>query len=64
MIEFRVEYKQSGNTEWLLDDVFDSLGEAMDYTTREALVETGYDHRILKHIRAEVLLVHALENFE
>lgn len=63
MIEFRVEYKQVIDKEWVLDEVFESLGEAMDYIAREALIETDYDHRIVKSVHAELAVINALRDY-
>ena len=65
MIEFRVEYKRPSDRIWTLDDVYESLGEAMDSMTRESLIDTGLEHRIVmvEFVQAEVALVRALEEF-
>ena len=65
MIEFRVEYKQPSETLWELDDLFESMEEAVEYMTQESLIDTCYDHRIVmvKFVQAEVALVRAMENF-
>ncbi len=65
MIEFRVEYKQPSETVWELDELFESMGEAMDHMTRESLIETIYDHRIVvvKFVQAEVAVVRAMEDY-
>ena len=65
MIEFRVEYKRPSETLWELDDLFESMEEAVDYMARESLIDTCYDHRIVmvKFVQAEVALVRAIEEF-
>ena len=47
---------------WLLEDEFDSLGEAMDHATQEALVYTGHEHRILCRYTEEVLTIPRLKD--
>ena len=47
---------------WLLEDEFDSLGEAMDHATREALIYTEHEHRILCRYTEEVLTIPRLED--
>ncbi len=65
MIEFRVEYKQPSETLWELDELFESMGEAMDHITRESLIDTFLDHRIVvvRFVQAEVAIVRALEDY-
>jgi hypothetical protein len=47
---------------WLLEDEFDSLGEAMDHATREALIYTEHEHRILCRYTEEVLTIPRLKD--
>ena len=61
MSEFRVEFKAPNESYWALDETFESLGEAMDFMTREALIEKWYEHRIVKVV--EVLAIPPLEGF-
>ena len=61
MNEFRVEFKLPSESYWALDETFESLGEAMDYATRESLVEKWHEHRIVKTTEIEVLVIPPME---
>ena len=63
MIEFRVEYRGSGDAKWRLDEAFENLSEAMDFITRESLLEKWYQHRIVKTTEIEVLAIPPLAEF-
>lgn len=46
---YQVEFRNHKNPTWpawSLDEEFESLGEAMSYTTSEALENTNFEHRI------------------
>lgn len=47
----------------LLEDEFDSLREAIDWATDNALVYTGYEHRVLYFQMEEVLTIPVLEEY-
>ncbi len=62
--EFRLEYRRPSDRLWTIDGTYESLGEAMESMTRESLIDTGFEHRVVKFVEAEVALVRALDGFE
>ena len=59
MKTFRVEYRCSSDRRWGLDAEFESLGEAMQHLTSEALCESGFDHRLVQGEAVEIAHIKA-----
>ena len=47
--------------EWIEDDRFDSLGEAMDHIASECLRSIKYEHRVVRTGMEELVRIPALE---
>ena len=60
-MKYQVEYRNDKQPSWLLDDVFESLGEAMSYATSEALENTDFEHRVTMQVT--VMMYPPLEDF-
>ena len=61
-MKYQVEYRKDKQPLWLLDDVFESLGEAMSYATSEALDNPDFEHRVTMQVT--VMTYPPLEDFE
>ena len=60
-MKYQVEYRNDKQPSWLLDDVFESLGEAMSYATCEALDHPDFEHRVTMQVT--VMTYPPLEDF-
>ena len=60
-MKYQVEYRNDKQPSWLLDNEFESLGEAMSYATSEALDNTDFEHRIIMTVT--VMSYPPLEDF-
>jgi hypothetical protein len=61
-MKYQVEYRNNKQPSWLLDNEFESLGEAMSYATSEALLNPDLEHRVTMQVT--VMMYPPLEDFE
>ena len=60
-MKYQVEYRNDKQPSWLIDNEFESLGEAMSYATSEALLQPDFEHRIIMTVT--VMTYPPLEDF-
>lgn len=62
-MKYQVEsrFRSADEYMWVLDNEFDSLGEAISYASSEALSATAFEHRVT--MQAAVVTIPALEDF-
>ena len=61
MKTFKVEYRCSSDRRWGVDAEFESLGEAMHHIACECLLETGFEHRVVKVEVTEIAHIKAIK---
>tara|TARA_R100000951_G_C2599889_1_gene167849 strand:- start:17 stop:199 length:183 start_codon:yes stop_codon:yes gene_type:complete len=59
-MKYQVEYRNESG-DWLVDNEFESLGEAMSYATSEALADPNFAHRVT--MKETVITYPELEGF-
>ena len=60
-MKYHVEYRNDKSPSWIIDDEFESRGEAMSYATSEALDNTDFEHRVTMQVT--VMTYPRLEDF-
>ena len=49
-VKYQVEFKSWDPVDWMVDDEFESLGEAMAFATERSLIFKQLKHRVTKTI--------------
>lgn len=61
-VKYQVEFKSWDPVDWMVDDEFESLGEAMAFATERSLIFKQLKHRVCKTV--VVMEFPALEKHE
>ena len=49
-VKYQVEFKSDDPVDWMVDDEFESLGEAMAFATERSLMFRQLKHRVCKTV--------------
>ena len=60
-MKYQVEFRNSDEYTWALDNEFETLGEAISHATSAALLDTDFEHRITT--QKTVMTIPPLEDY-